>query len=89
MKFLFFFLIVFIIGCNGVLEKPIKKTGKGEMALVNNNFEHEIDLGGFKLTGSYGTKECPGKIYRKDFIESHMYVFEDCKSNRVVQIVRK
>ena len=50
----------------------------------------ELAKNGFKETGIYNEdRECPGKIYRKEFIESFHYIFTDCKNNQVYQIIRK
>lgn len=43
----------------------------------------------FEITGMYKENGCIVKIYRKDFIESWLYIFVDCKNNQIKQIVRK
>lgn len=74
-----------------VVEQPsidVEPKIEPELPFLDENPEIEFNES-FVLKGTYGEVGCPGKIYRKDFEVSYLYVFVDCKNNMIKQIVRK
>lgn len=72
-------------------EEEIKdQDSTNDIVEINEETTETEELGPeFKKVGHYGSEDCRGLIFRKNFEVSFLYVFEDCKRNRTKQIVRK